>query len=84
MITFVTDVWPGESDIIAGHEGWDLVLASFDTSAEIARIFAPGGGWSHDRLLRFSGLINTGDAYLVPPGTPFDQATAYWIGGSEV
>lgn len=67
-----------ESDLLLNKENLDLILLDLD-KAEVSRIDAPQGGWTHDKLeaIDCNALAPFGwDAYL--------GNTDNWVGGSEV
>ncbi|MFA0809360.1 hypothetical protein [Microbulbifer epialgicus] len=88
MLTFVTDIKsPGEPDILAGLETYDLVLGQLDSnndSLQALRFSAPKGGWNHNELTLYANLLDVGDAYLIPPSETLNLGMACWIGSTEV
>lgn len=78
MLTFITDVLPGEIDILSVVRHETLTIRSLDDD-HIASFDAPPAGWTHARLCELARqtadqTTDGADAYL--GGT--------WVGGTEV
>ncbi len=56
MITFVTDVLPGEPDILEGVRYKELRILAIDDSP-IKTVPAPKGGWTHEVLQNTGALL---------------------------
>lgn len=79
MLTFITDVRPGEPDILAGLEQEDLIIRNMEGHPLL--ILAASEPWSHQRLenLGLDDMIGQqlklgADAYLGDT----------WVGGTEI
>jgi hypothetical protein len=78
MLTFITEIHDGESDILAGIEQYDLEIRTLE-GVVIEKLAAPNSGWTHDNLEAtapaYKKRIDDGaDAYLGP----------IWVGSTEV
>jgi len=78
MITFITDIQEGETDILAPVKTEELTIQDLEATM-IAKIPAPIGGWTHRNLESLSRSI---------AGKTRRGANAFlgssWIGGTEV
>ena len=74
-ITFITDVRPGEPDILSDLADKELIITDID-SVEVTRISPPPSGGTHELLEQHSEHEHGGplDAYL----------GSDWVGSSEV
>lgn len=77
-ISLVTDVMPGEPDILSPVKHCALIITDFDGD-KIKDIPAPAGGWTHEALMALAETVS------IPAG---DGANAHlgdcWIGSTEV
>ncbi|WP_394522020.1 hypothetical protein C1N60_23320 (plasmid) [Pantoea sp. SGAir0184] len=75
-ITYITDVKPGEPDILKAHLQSTLVIKTLDSATEIFSQVAPESGWTHAILsnIQPQNLFYGADAYL----------DGCWIGSTEV
>ena len=81
MITFVTDVRPGEPDILTPFADMDLTIHDALDGGELQRIPAPAGGWPHELLIEQAGRI----ANIIDSGKPLDARLAgQFVGSTEV
>jgi len=75
MLTYITDIKPGEPDILMPLKHYPLVIRSLD-GAELHTQNAPFQGWTHDALnvIQPEGVEEGAEAYL----------NEHWIGSTEV
>ncbi|MCH8552516.1 MAG: hypothetical protein LAT62_11300 [Natronospirillum sp.] len=88
MITFVTDIRPGESPILTdSNRYWDLVITDLAGVDGSFRIPAPPSGWTHDVLeshAHAGPVTQDGlNAYLVPQAQSLSERHCF-VGSTEV
>ncbi|EOR7868432.1 hypothetical protein FYL99_RS25905 [Escherichia coli] len=75
MLTYVTDIQEGETDILTPLKRFPLVIRALD-GTKLHMQDAPDQGWTHEALaaVQPDGVNEGADAYL----------NAQWIGSTEV
>lgn len=81
-ITFVTDQWPGEPDILSGHQMKPLTIMDLDRSQVLLRVLPPGP-WTHEALVKVGDGITQ---VLAQEGENGVEAFlgSQWVGSTEV
>lgn len=81
-IKFVTDQWPGEPDILAGHQLEPLTIQDLDRTKVLLRVL-PSGPWTHEALEETGRGIEQMLPQEVAEGVDAFLGTQ-WVGSTEV